>query len=82
MIAAGMRCKTTSAPMVAAFPPEMSGGTSEITVSATAVRTKSTAGRSLHRRNAAAMATPTSEKTPVTTANPGSGIASPRRPSG
>src|SRR5262249_46731458 len=44
------------------------------------VHTNRSAGRALHRRSATAMAMPTTEKNPVTTAIPDTGIASP--PSG
>ena len=68
------------AAMVAASAPETRGGTSEIAVSDTVVCTNRSAGRALHRSSAAAMTTPTTEKKPVTTANPDNGIVSP--PSG
>src|SRR6476659_3452035 len=66
--------------MVAVSAPERRGGTNEMAVSVTAVRTNRSAGRALHRRRAAAMTMPTTEKKPVTTANPDNGIVSP--PSG
>ena len=59
---------------------QCAGGTSEIAVSDTAVHTNRSAGRALQRSSATAMTTPTTEKKPVTTANPDSGIVSP--PSG
>ena len=62
------------------FASERRGGTNEIAVSDTAVRTNRSAGRALQRRRAAAMTMPTTEKKPVTTANPDNGIVSP--PSG
>ena len=66
--------------MVAVFAPERRGGTNEIAVSDTAVHTNRSAGRALQRRRATAMTMPTTEKKPVTTANPDNGIVSP--PSG
>ena len=66
--------------MVAGFAPARRGGTNEIAVSDTAIRTNRLAGRALQRRRAAAMTIPTTEKKPVTTANPDNGIVSP--PSG
>ena len=66
--------------MVAVFAPERRGGTNEIAVRDTAVHTNRSAGRALQRRRATAMTMPTTEKKPVTTANPDNGIVSP--PSG
>src|SRR5262245_64005 len=66
--------------MVAVFAPERRGATNEIAVSDTAVHTNRSAGRALQRRRATAMMMPTTEKKPVTTANPDNGIVLP--PSG
>ena len=73
-------CSPRRAVVVAGFAPERRGGTNEIAVSDTAVHTNRSAGRALQRRRAAAMTMPTTEKKPVTTANPDNGIVSP--PSG
>jgi hypothetical protein len=80
MTVAATRCSPTSAVVVAVFAPERRGGTNEMAVSDTAVDTNRCAGRALQRERAAAMTMPTTEKTPVTTANPANGIVSP--PSG
>jgi hypothetical protein len=77
---AATRCSPSRAVMVAVSAPERRGGTNEMAVSVTAVRTNRSAGRALQRRRAAAMTMPTTEKKPVTTANPDNGIVSP--PSG
>jgi hypothetical protein len=77
---AATRCSPRRAAVVAVFAPERRGGTNEITVSDTAVHTNRWAGRALQRRRATAMTMPTTEKKPVTTANPDNGIVSP--PSG
>src|SRR6266516_6120420 len=77
---AATRCSPMRAVMVAVFAPERRGGTNEIAVSDTAVHANRSAGRALQRRRTAAMTTPTTEKKPVTTANPDNGIVSP--PSG
>jgi len=77
---AATRCSPRRAVMVAGFASERRGGTNEIAVSDTAVRTNRSAGRVLQRRRPAAMTMPTTEKKPVTTANPDNGIVSP--PSG
>src|SRR5215207_11169679 len=74
---AATRCSPRRAVVVAVSAPERRGGTSEIAVSDTAVRTNRSAGRALQRRRTAAMTTPTTEKKPVTTANPDNGIVSP-----
>ena len=66
--------------MVAASAPDRRGGTNEIAVSDTAVHANRSAGRALQRSSTAAIATPTTEKKPVTTATPATGIVSP--PSG
>jgi hypothetical protein len=77
---AGTRCSPSRAAVVAVFAPARRGGINEIAASGTAVHTNRRAGRALHRSEAAAMTMPTTEKKPVTTANPDNGIASP--PSG
>jgi hypothetical protein len=74
---AGTRCSPRRAVVVAVFASERRGATNEIAVSDTAVRTNRSAGRALRRGRAAAMTMPTTEKEPVTTANPGNGIVSP-----
>jgi hypothetical protein len=61
---------------VAVFAPERRGGTNEIAVSDTAVHANRSAGRALQRRRATAMTMPTTEMTPVTTANSDNGIVS------
>jgi hypothetical protein len=75
---AATRCSPTRAAVVAAFASDRKGGTNEIAVSDTAVHTKRSAGRALQRSRAAAMTMPTTEKKPVTTATPDSGMASSR----
>src|SRR5256886_10753591 len=77
---AATRCSPRRATVVAVFAPERRGAANEIAVSDTAVHTNRLAGRALQRRRAAAMTMPTTEKKPVTTANPDNGIVWP--PSG
>src|SRR3712207_9541807 len=59
--------------MVVAGSVAARGGTNEIAVSDQAVCVNRRDGRALHRRRAAAMTMPTTEKKPVTTANPAYG---------
>src|SRR5512132_1487728 len=77
---AATRWSPRRAVVVAVVAPERRGGTNEIAVSDPAVHTNRSAGRALQRTRATAMTMPTTEKTPVTTANPANGIVSP--PSG
>src|SRR5512132_3669248 len=77
---AATRWSPRRAVVVAVFAPERRGGTNEIAVSDPAVHTNRSAGRALQRRRATAMTMPTTEKTPLTTANPANGIVWP--PSG
>src|SRR5215212_1637334 len=73
---AATRCSPRRAVVVAVFAPERRGGTNEIAVSDTAVHANRSAGRALQRRRATAMTMPTTEMTPVTTANSDNGIVS------
>src|SRR4030095_8480128 len=74
---AATRWSPRRAVVVAVVAPERRGGTNEIASSDPAVHTNRSAGRALQRTRATAMTMPTTEQTPVTTANPANGIVSP-----